>query len=81
MTTIKNLLGIRTNAQKQQADEQAVAMHEQQRAANAAMEDGAVTRAQQVSGRQLRGAGRRGLAFMGSELGVPDSLAPTGQPA
>jgi hypothetical protein len=38
-----------------------------------------VQRAQTAaSGRQLRGTGRRALAFMGSELGVPDSLAPTG---
>lgn len=51
----------------------------QQRAAYAAQEDAAVTATQtQASGRALRTGGRRALAFMGSELGVPGSLAPTG---
>jgi hypothetical protein len=79
VTTVKNLLGIRTNAQKAQAQQQAQAQAAQTRAANSAMEEAAVNRAQQsASGRMLRGTGRRALAFMGSELGVSDSLAATG---
>lgn len=76
MQTVKNLLGIRTNAQQQAAVQQEKAQNAQQRAANQSIEDGAQVRADaNASGRRLRGLGRRALAFMGSELGVPSSLA------
>lgn len=79
MNTIKGLFGIRTNAQQKAAEQTEKAQNAQQRAANASLEDAAQVRADQnASGRRLRGLGRRALAFMGSELGVTDSLAPTG---
>lgn len=77
MQTLKNLVGIRTNAQKSAARNQEDAMRKQNRAANAAQEDGGVARADAAaSGRRLRGTGRRALAFAGTgELGVNASLA------
>lgn len=76
MNTVKNLFGMRTNAQKATARQQAEAVQAQKRAASAAQEDAAVARSEAAaSGRRLRGLGRRSLAFMGSELGVSDSLA------
>lgn len=79
MNTITHLLGGKTSEEKKGEAQADVAAQAQQRAANAAEEDAAVTRAQAASsGRSLRGTGRRALAFMGSELGVPATLAPTG---
>lgn len=76
MQTVKNLFGIRTNAQKAAARNMEDAQRKQNRAANAATEDAAVVRADTAaSGRRLRGTGRRALAFMGSELGVGGNLA------
>lgn len=75
MDTIKGIFGIKTSAQKAQEAAQKQALQIQQRQANAVMEDGAVQRAQAAPGRQLAGMGRRTLAFMGSELGVSDSLS------
>jgi hypothetical protein len=74
--TIKNLFGVRTNAQKAAAAEQSRAVKAQTRAANSAIEDAALARADaNASGRRMRGLGRRALAFMGSELGVASSLS------
>lgn len=74
--TIKHLLGKQTKAEKRAEVRQTEALNAQKRAANAALEDGALVRAEQAaSGRRLRGLGRRALAFMGSELGVAGSLA------
>lgn len=83
MNTVKGLLGIKTKAQKtaeaNQAKMQEQALNAQKRSAAAAAEDAALARSEQAaSGRRLRGLGRRTLAFMGSELGVTDSLAPSG---
>lgn len=74
--TVKHLLGKQTSAEKRAARQQTEALNAQRRAANAALEDGAIVRAEQAaSGRRLRGLGRRALAYMGSELGVAGSLA------
>lgn len=78
MKTITHLLGGKTSEEKKAQVQQDDAFNTQQRQAAAAQEDAAVVRAQATTGRQLRGTGRRALAFMGSELGVPQSLAPTG---
>lgn len=79
MKTILHLVGGKTKEEKAAEAQGDQAFAANQRAANAATEDAAVQRAQTAaSGRQLAGTGRRALAFMGSELGVPASLAPTG---
>jgi hypothetical protein len=77
--TITHLFGGKTSEEKKAEAQNDAAFQAQQRAAGAAQEDAAVTRAQSAaSGRALRTGGRRTLAFMGSELGVSDSLAATG---
>lgn len=78
MKTVTHLLGGKTSEEKKAEAQADDAFNTQQRAAHAAEEDAAVVRAQATTGRQLRGTGRRALAFMGSELGVTDSLAATG---
>lgn len=80
MQTLNHILLNGKSKSEKNAEAQADQAREaQQRAAYAAQEDAAVQGAQaQASGRTLRTGGRRALAFMGSELGVPGSLAPTG---
>lgn len=73
---IRGITGKQSGAQKRLQRAQENALQSQRRASNAALEDGAVVRAEQAaSGRRLRGLGRRALAFAGSELGVSDNLA------
>lgn len=72
MNVVRGVLGIKSKSQKRLEGLQEDALTAQKRASNAALEDGAVIRAEQAaSGRRLRGLGRRALAFMGNELGVP----------
>lgn len=72
---IKGLFS-KPKSQKRLEAAQLESLQSQKRAANAALEDGAIVRAERAaSGRRLRGLGRRALAFAGSELGVTDSLA------
>lgn len=76
MKVVRGVLGIKSGSEKRLEMAQQDALTAQKRSANAALEDAAVVRSQQAaSGRQLRGLGRRTLAFMGSELGVSSSLA------
>lgn len=73
MTKVKNMFGIRSNAQ-QAAEKNA--LDAQKRSQHAAEEDAARVRGEaSASGRRLRGAGRRALAFMGVESGLASSLA------
>ena len=76
---VRGIFGGRTKAQKRAEAMQAEALQAQKRAQRAAQEDAALVRSEQAaSGRRLRGLGRRSLAFMGSELGVTDSLSGVG---
>lgn len=71
---VKGIFGGRVSKKTKQLQREA--LESQKRSANAALEDGAIVRAEQAaSGRRLRGLGRRALAFAGNELGVTGSLA------
>lgn len=62
-------------AMARQEQQQAEALQLQKRQMRSAEEEAARARAEGVSGRMLRGAGRRALAFAGRETGLATSLA------
>lgn len=75
-TSIGQLFGGQSKAQKAAAAAQALAQQTQQRQGYAAQENAAQLSAEQVaSGRRLRGLGRQALAFQGNTLGVLPDLS------
>ncbi len=73
MKTVKNLFGMRTNAQK--AAERETTDSQRRQMAASQEEAGRLRAEASASGRRLRGAGRAALAFQGNQAGLASTLA------